>query len=364
MTGPRSTDEVINAAGKMTYLGASVLDDEVVGACAAAARSWVDMDALMAAAGAEIAEATGGEAGLVTACAAAGLTLAAAGCLTGTDPGLVHAVPVLPAHVNRRIVLQKGHAIDFGAPLTTMLRMAGAEVHEVGTANRCTPADLASALRTPAAAVFFAVSHHVGGDELTALPEVVAVAREHGVPVVVDAAAEGDLRAYLAQGADLVVYSGHKAIGGPTSGLVAGRTALVEACAANNRGIGRAMKIGKESIAGLRTALAAYRRRDAEAEAVRLKALATETADRLRDLPGLRVELAADATRPIPRARVTVTAEAGVTAEELVARLRDGRPSLRCRAHHAAAGWFELDPRPMRPGDPELIARAMADALS
>jgi len=355
---------VVNAAGKMTYLGASVLDDEVVAACAAAAREWVDIDSLLELAGREIAMATGAAAGFVTSCSAAGLALAAAGCITGTDPRLVQAVPALPPDVNRRIVIQKGHAIDFGAPLTSMLTLAGAEVEEVGSANRCTPEAIASALETPAAAVFFAVSHHVTGDELCSLDDVLAAARARAVPVVVDAAAETDLRGHVRAGADLVVHSGHKAIGGPTSGLVCGRDDLVAACAAQNRGIGRAMKIGKEAIAGLIVALRAYAARPADAHETRMTALAQTAADRLHGTPGLRIELVEDPARPITRVRVVVETGAPLSAPELVTRLRAGRPSIRCRAHHASAGWFELDPRPMRPGDPELIAEAIKRELS
>ncbi|HEY3685119.1 MAG TPA: aminotransferase class V-fold PLP-dependent enzyme [Streptosporangiaceae bacterium] len=356
-------DPVVNAAGKMTYLGASVLSDDVVAACADAGRSWVDVAALAERAGAEVAAATGAEAGFVTSCSAAGLALAAAGCVTGADPGLVRTAPVLPEGAVRRIVLQKGHAIDFGAPLTSMIRMGGAEADEVGSANRCTRAELESALARPAAAVFFVVSHHVTGDELCGLGDVVAAAHARGVPVVVDAAAETDLRAHLRAGADLVVHSGHKAVGGPTSGLVSGRRDLVAACAAHNQGIGRAMKIGKEAVAGLVVALRAYAG-GAEAEGARLAAVAGELAEALRDVPGLRTELVADATRPITRVRVAVRPDAGVSASELVARLAAGTPSVRVRAHHAASGWFELDPRPVRTGDAGRIGDAVRAALS
>jgi hypothetical protein len=53
-----------------------------------------------------------------------------------------------------------------------------------------------------------------------------------------------------------------------------------------------------------------------------------------------------------------------MSASELVARLAAGTPSVRVRAHHAASGWFELDPRPVRTGDAGRIGDAVRAALS
>ena len=80
--------------------------------------------------------------------------------------------------------------------------------------------------------------------------------------MIVDAAAEYDLRGFLEQGADLVIYSGHKFLGGPTSGLIAGRKDLVRSAYLQNIGIGRGMKVGKEGIVGVMAALEAWRARD------------------------------------------------------------------------------------------------------
>lgn len=355
---------VVNAAGKMTYLGGSACDAETAAALATAARAWVDMSEMMHVAGERVASATGAEAGFVTDCAAAGIAVAAAACVTGGDPGLVAQVPRLPDGIEHRIVLQKGHAVDFGAPLPLMLRLGGAEVVEVGTSNRCTPELVESAVRRGAAAIAYVVSHHVTGDELCSLSDVLDVAYRHDVPVLVDAAAETDLRGYVASGADLVVYSGHKAVGGPTSGMICGRRDLIAACAAQQAGIGRATKIGKENVAGLLVALDTYTTRSPGAEYARLRELADLVASALRGLTGLDVEIVSDTGRPIPRTRVHVWPdEAGVDAVELVRRLAAGTPPVRCRAHHAARGFFDLDPRPLGDDGPALLGAAVRRAL-
>ncbi|CCK15981.1 L-seryl-tRNA(Sec) selenium transferase-related protein [Cronobacter universalis NCTC 9529] len=76
--------------------------------------------------------------------------------------------------------------------------------------------------------------------------------------MIVDAAAEEDLQAYYRAGADLVIYSGAKAIEGPSSGLVIGKTQYVEWVKRQANGIGRAMKVGKEGILGLTSAIEHY----------------------------------------------------------------------------------------------------------
>src|SRR6202007_31539 len=97
------------------------------------------------------------------------------------------------------------------------------------------------------------------------LKQFAAICRAKGVPVIVDAASEYDLKGFLQQGGDIVIFSGHKFLGGPTTGIVAGRKDLVRAAYLQNRGIGRGMKVGKESIAGTIAALEAWGKRDHKA---------------------------------------------------------------------------------------------------
>src|SRR5262245_19620008 len=112
------------------------------------------------------------------------------------------------------------------------------------------------------ATALYVVSHHVVRYGQIPLSTFADICHRRGVPVVVDAASEYDLRGFLKAGADLVVYSGHKFLGGPTSGIVAGRKDLVNAAYLQNYGICRGMKIGKESIVGLIATLEAWERRD------------------------------------------------------------------------------------------------------
>ena len=127
---------------------------------------------------------------------------------------------------------------------------AGAQVVPVGQATDARPYQLAGGLTERSVAAVYVVSHHCVDYGQIALPAFVEICHERGVPVIVDAASEYDLRGFLAAGADLVVYSAHKFLGGPTAGLVAGRKELVRAAYLQNHGIGRGMKVGKEEIIG------------------------------------------------------------------------------------------------------------------
>ena len=94
----------------------------------------------------------------------------------------------------------------------------------------------------------------------------IAIAHRHGVPLVVDAAAQlppvENLWRFTGMGADLALFSGGKGLCGPqSSGLVLGRQDLIDAIAFNanpRMAIGRPMKVGKEEIAGLLAAVKRY----------------------------------------------------------------------------------------------------------
>jgi L-seryl-tRNA(Ser) seleniumtransferase len=133
-------------------------------------------------------------------------------------------------------------------------------------------------------------------------------------------------------GADLVVLSGGKGIGGPQStGILAGRKDLIEAARTNNYpndNIGRGMKIGKEEIIGLVVALDRYVSLDHEAVIAGWNAKARWLADQLQGIPGLRAEYAMNA---MGYADVDLAWDEKIiplTEQEVKKRLKEGEPSL------------------------------------
>jgi L-seryl-tRNA(Ser) seleniumtransferase len=175
-----------------------------------------------------------------------------------------------------------------------------------------------------------------------------------------DCAAEEDLRAYTAMGADLVIYSGTKAIGAPVSGIIAGREPFVSWCRAQSRGIARAMKVGKEQVAGLLAALREYASRDAEAESKRQEAVLGALRAGFGGLPGAEVVKVDDeAGRPIRRLAIQVAPE---RARALAEALQAGDPAVYTRPHRLAEGLVQFDPRCLSDDDVPVVLDAVRRA--
>ncbi|MFI6874265.1 DgaE family pyridoxal phosphate-dependent ammonia lyase [Streptomyces sp. NPDC050400] len=346
----------VNASGKMTALGGSVLSDAVVAAMGEAARHHVVMDDLITAAGREIARATGTEDGCPTTGAAAGIAIAVAAVVAGTDLARIEALPDA-GDAPCEVILPRGHSVHFGAPVRQMIALGGGRPVEVGSANKVSRDHLAGAIGPRTAALLYVQSHHAVQKGMVSLAETVEVGREHGVPVIVDAAAEEDLRRWPGTGADLVIYSGGKAVGGPTSGMICGSARHMAACRAQYGGIARPMKVGKETLFGLVQALRDYGTEPAGDHRARMAKLA----DRLSALPGLTTRVVGDeAGRAIHRTELTVDpAAAGRDATRLAAEL--AASGVHLRDHQSATGRLLIDPRPMKPDEEEqLVARLTA----
>ena len=222
---------VINACGTVTRLSGGRMHPEVAAAMVAASGECVDMIDLQAAACRVIARITGAQAGIVTSGASAGILLGAAACLAGLDPARMNRLPEVADGRNEFIVVRSQRNMYDRA-----LLVAGGRIVEVGIPDRYSGPgvrdaaawEIAAAITPHTAGIYYLAHPH----SLPPLPDVAAVAREHGIPLLVDAAAQlppaDNLRRFLAQGADLVAFSGGKAIGGPqASGILCGRADLV-----------------------------------------------------------------------------------------------------------------------------------------
>lgn len=354
---------VINAAGTMTVIGASRVVPEAIAAVAAILPEFVDIADLQRRAGRTIAAATGAEAGFVASSSASAMAVAVAGAMTGADPAAIERLPDASG-LRNEVVVQAGHLINFGAPVEQMVRLSGATVRAAGSAADVQPFHIAAAIGPRTAAALFVVSHHVVPSGQTDLATFVAICHANNVPVIVDMASEYDLTGALALGADLVVWSGHKFLGGPTAGVVAGRKDLVRTAYLQSRGIGRAMKVGKEGIVGTIAALEAWGRRDHEAIRAREQAIVALWLETLAGVPGLAVRRLPDWTgNPIDRAEVAVGTEAGLFAWELADRLAVRTPSIRVRDDLIEGGLFHLDPCNLDAAEARDVAAAILEEI-
>jgi len=355
---------IINVSGTMTVLGASIMVPQAVVAMAAIATEFIDMVALHDAASSVIAEVTGGEAGFVTASCASAITLAVAGTMTGDKLLAIERLPDTRG-LRNEVLVQLGHMVGYGASLHQTIAMTGAQVVPVGTVSMTQPYQLAQAISEHTACVVYVVSHMTVQHAMLALETVCAICHERNVPVIVDAASEYDLRGFLARGADIVVYSGHKFLGGPTSGIVAGRAELVRAARLQNRGIGRGMKVGKESIAGVMAALQAWQQRD-HAEIRARENVALDLWQRaLQPFAALRCTRIDDPTgNPLQRLRVQLAIGGRWTARSLADRLAQGDPPVMVRDYQTDLGYFDLDPCNLHPGEEQVVAQRLLDVLT
>src|SRR3954447_9229062 len=239
----------INCCSVRTMHGGSLMLPQVRDALAEASRHFVNLDELMEAAGRRLAELTGAESGIVTCGSAAAVALGTAACVAGNDPVKMLRLPFTDGMVNRVIIPKKQRfAYD------QAVRMIGCYIVEIDTRE-----ELDKALEQPVAmVVLLGKQEHLSA---VRLDEIASVVKPRGIPIMVDAASEHLERpsTWLTRGADLVVYSGGKFMRGPqTSGLLLGSKQLVQAAWSNaspHQALGRPMKVSKEDIIGVLTAV-------------------------------------------------------------------------------------------------------------
>ncbi len=355
---------VINASGRVTVLGVSTISDKVAKAAVAGGQSYVVVEDLIDKAGEIISRYTGAEDSCPTVCASAAIALSIAGMISKGKKTIMDRLPDSTGLANE-IILQKGHVINFNAPIETMMRLGGGVPVEAGCATEVTVEDVEELISEKTVALLYVKSHHCVQKGMLDLPTMIDIAHRHNLPLMVDAAAEEDFRKYIAMGADLVCYSGAKALEATTSGFVTGKKELISYIKKQYHGVGRAMKVGKEAIMGLLAALEQYENKDKQAEVEKNVKIVDWLVDEINQIPNLKASKIQDeAGRAIFRARVFVDPEkAGMTATELEAKLKAGTPTIRCRTEFMSLGSLDFDPRPLVEGDKELIIAKLKEIM-
>lgn len=287
---------VINAAGSVTKYGGTRTRPEVLEVMTGAARIMVNVEELNRKAGEEIARLTGAEAGFVCSGASGGLVLQAAACIAGKDPVKMRQLPDTTG-MKDEFIIQNMHRF----PYEQAYRAGGAKLIEIGDSRYSHPWELEGAIGENTAAVAFLCAPMTNRRAIP-LEQVCEIAHSKGVPVVVDAASmlppRENLKKFLADGADMVSFSGGKGIRGPQgTGILCGRADLIEAAAAHANPaqfLGRPMKVAKEEVIGLITALNMFLEEDEESEMQAYRALAEQVVDALSEVPGLKITLEHD----------------------------------------------------------------------
>jgi L-seryl-tRNA(Ser) seleniumtransferase len=187
-------------------------------------------------------------------------------------------------------IVSRGELVEIGGDFRVpdVMAQSGAQMREVGTTNRTKLADYERAINEQTKLILRVHPSNyriVGFTHTPALSELAALAHAHnlvlyedaGSGVLADLSAHGlrdepIIRESIAQGADIVTFSGDKLLGGPQVGLIVGRRALVETC--RRHPLYRALRADKLALAALSATLVAYRRGAAQEEVPALRMLA------------------------------------------------------------------------------------------
>lgn len=310
-----------------------------------------------------LAEATGAPAGLAVNNCAAALVLTLAALALGRD-----------------VAVSRGELVEIGGSfrLPDIMAASGARLVEVGTTNRTRASDYdleGVALLLKVHPSNFRVS---GFTESPGVEELAAVARTRRVPLVHDVgsgllvdrdepwlAGEPSIAGSLAAGADLVLASGDKLLGGPQAGLLVGRADLVDRC--RRHPLARAVRLDKLRVAALVATLEEHLLGAAVPTWAMLRADTTEVAARARTLAGRiggqvteGTTLVGGGSAPglaVPTPVVRVEAD---RPDAVAARLRTGDPPIVVRVDDGAL-WLDL--RTVPPDADDLLAERVTDAL-
>ena len=358
---------VINGNATLTRLGGSIMPPEVVAAMADAAKHFVDIVELQKRVGEEIAKLTHNEAAYVSCGAAAALTLSTAACITGLDAAKREKLPHLDNTMKNEVIVHRHGRVGYDFAV----RQVGITFVEIGDENGTTPNDLENAITDKTAALFYFANP---SREHLWVPyeKAIEIAKKHGVPLIVDAAAQlpppENLWRFTQLGADLALFSGGKGLCGPqSSGLIVGKKSLIEAIAFNGPPhpfIGRGMKVGKEEMVGLLAAVEWYLNQDHTQLLQSYEAQVTYYTSVFKDTAGVSVHRSfpSEAGQPMPRTEIRFDAEQiGITRDEILQQLQAGEPAIDIAG--AGTNGVLINGQTLMPGEIEIIAQRLKEIL-
>lgn len=317
--------------------------------------------------------------------------------LCGVEDALVvnNAASALVLALNQvgagaEVIISRGELIEIGGSfrIPDVLEKSGAVLREVGTTNRTHLDDYQRALGDRTGAVLMVHRSNFEQRGFVASPDPAALAdlaHRHDLPFLYDIGSGllADLAPFglrseprvadaVRAGADLVVFSGDKLLGGPQAGCLAGRAALVRACKAN--AFARAARADKLTLAALEATLQLYRDPATALREIPVLRMLTEPAEALqRRAERLRAAIGAGAILKsgqsavgggaFPDADLPTTLVAldpgPIGADGLALRLRLGTPPVIARV---ADGRVLLDPRTLADADLPVVAAAVVGA--
>jgi len=357
---------IINAHGTFTPLGVSRSPETVRSAVGEALADYFIIDELQQVASSKVAQWSGADAGTVLHCADAAITLSIAAVMTGVCQSKIASLPDTTGMRNR-VVLPACHAVNYGHPVEQAIRLAGAKPVLVGTSKGCSQTDIDNDIAHADTCCVLLVSSRLVGGQPVDFKAVVKAAHFHGVPVIIDGAAQ-DMRIeqLLSTNADLVIVSAQKYLAAPTAGLAIGRQSMIDGVRAQEKGIGRAMKASKEAIIGVLAAIEEREKQDTPSWSRAQELKVIDFVQRANCLDGIKARTRSDPTGlPFARACLKIDhAPAGINAEKLVTELKSGKPSIWVMFDKTHDDEFTLELVQITPAEIDIILSRLAELLT
>jgi uncharacterized pyridoxal phosphate-dependent enzyme len=347
---------IINASTTYTRIGGSLMEKSVLDAMMRGSKSFVDMNMLLVAAGRRIAKITQNEAAYITPGCASAITLS------------ILALGELDTSKSKdEVLIDHSHRIPYDQAIT----FAGKKIIEFGDTGKRSENDLLEAINEKTLAIFWVAGSYVGDSALD-LISTIRLAKVHNVPVIVDAAAQlppvSNLSYFTTTcGADIVLFSGGKALRGPQStGLILGSSKIIEIAAklaAPNQSIARSFKVGKEEIFGILQAIENYVELDHVQQLEIWEANCTEIILELSKIPGVsgkKMELN-QAGQPIPRVQIEFNEIFPTNIEqEIYSYLIESNPSIVLDFDQS----LFISPDMLEIGEIRIVLIALNDAIA
>ena len=358
---------IINACATLTRLGGSLMPPEVLTAMEEASHRFINLHLLQKRVGETLAELTHNEAAFVATGAAAGITLAVAACMTHDKADAIGRLPDTTGLKNEVIVFKnQRNQYDYA------IKQVGATMIIVGDGESCTAQEFEAAITERTGACMWFQGSYCGHGDVP-LAQVIEICTRHGVPVLVDAAAQlppvENLWNFTQMGAACAIFSGGKDLQGPqSSGMILGQRWLIEAIrpiGSPNAGIGRPMKVGKEEMVGLLAAVRRYLSLDHVARQARYERMVGDWGEAFSMLPGVHSERAFpnEAGQPLSRLEVRVDKGARLTHDQLLIALREGTPCIETEGSLGGDSIF-INPWQLTDDEATIVERRVVELLS
>ena len=357
---------VINAAGTYTVWGGSSMSDQTLSDMREASREFVSIRDLQRAVHEKLAQLTHNEGAYVSNGAATGLYLSVAACVQRKLKKPFYYVT--KEEVNQcNVACFRSHR----NPYDMVIKHLGLVYQEIGFPNIILPAteqDIERAIDENTVAFYFANSTWTAPGDAS-LETVVRICQKHDIPVIVDAAAQlppkENLWAFSRRGASLTLFSGGKDLCGPqSSGLIVGcreLTEIITSIGFPNYGIGRMMKVGREELIGLYSAVKQYMESDEDQRRADCERQVALVLDKLASYPGLTAQYSFpnEAGQPIPRVCITMCEDRkGVT--DLYEKLLNGSPRILTGLED---NRLYINPMTLKPGEMEIVLKRLTEIL-